>query len=1056
MKHLILTCIRRPVAVTMALAALLLAGGIALSVLPVDSLPELQVPRVQISARYPGLAARDIRSVLTIPIEDALASVRSLQRIRSVSRDGETVIVLDFAWGTDPEEASVLVREAVDGVYPQLPEGIQRPVVLPGDSEGEPLAIIGIRSRTEEAQFARHVAEYELRSRFRRIGDIGTVLLVGGQKQEVRIQLDAQRSFPRGLGAAGFAELVGSEWADVSAGSAREGDQELVIVSAGRPTQLDELARRILPARSGPVYPAELGQVSLEYRDRESLFVADGREAVALELYRRPRSNPLSVARQVRQTLEEAQRDLGRDVDLFLVYDGSESTRRGLLSLGRSALFGALAVVLALFFFIRSARGSLLTLLSLPVSAAASCAALALAGKSLNSMSLGGLALGIGLVSDTSVIILELMERYFGPGSHPGAVMPADSAVVSPVGAAQVGAAQAGAAQDRPLRPQAEALAELVASVAASSLGSTLTTVIVFVPILFLPGPLGQLFADLSITLVAAVAAGWAYAQFALPSLYRLWWRPSQAKPHPPVLARLVSIYRRLLRYSFRHPFQVLVTASMAVLMGTALLVSRPARFTPTEGAEQLELQLAFAPGTRLDEMVKHGEALSRLAKTLPAVDTVFGRSGAEAEDILHRASPDYRRELLTLRCILKRGASAGDTMVALEKTVQTYLAAEGPAELGVRIAYPRDRIEGVLGLSSAYTLVLKGENPETLQASLERTLSELEKRNPGSQFTSRPSGERPELTIRLKRDMAATAQISAMAVARTLQASTEGLAASRMELEGRPIDIRIMAQLDETHPLADLEQLPVNEGGTAPIYLGSIASLERNRGPAAVARLDRSDVAYIDGTPAPGKAKQLAQSLQTASTELAGLSYSDESAFSQYQKSLLFTVLLVILLLYFYLAAQFESYGIPVLLMVGILFSLSGAGPALVLVGAGLDSGSVIGLVVLFGLAVNNAIILYEVSQERIEGGAPRLFAVYRGAAERLIPVLTTTATTLLALLPVIISPMEATQRSMSAAMFGGVAASTLFTLLAIPPLLVRFMPAFKENPQGGIHAFR
>ncbi|MEW6564348.1 MAG: efflux RND transporter permease subunit [Spirochaetota bacterium] len=1107
MKQLIYTCLRRPVAVTMGLAALLLAGILALMGIPVDLLPEIQVPRVQISAQYTGLAARDIRTVLTIPLEDALASVRSLQRIRSVSRDGESLIVLDFVWGTKPEEAAILVREAIDGVYPQLPEGTPRPVVIPGDPETQPLAIVGVRSRTEKVQFARQVAEYELRARFRRIEDIGTVVLVGGQKEEIKIELDPQRSFTRGLGAAGFAELAGSEWSDVSAGTAREGNRELVIVSSGKPKSIDELAGRVLPSRTGPLYPADLGTVGLSYHDRESLFIADGREAVALELFRRPRSNPLSVAKAVRQTIAEAQQDLGQDVEVFLIYDGSELTRRNLMDLGRSALFGSLAVVLALFFFIRSGRGSLLTLLSLPISAAASLASLALAGKSLNSMSLGGLALGIGLVSDTSVIILELLERNCRFSTE---------------------------------KPQAGSVSELVASVVSSSLGSTLTTVIIFVPVLFLPGPLGALFADLSITLISAVTTGWLYAQFALPSLYLFFWRPSQVpishiiglpnlqspglqhqqqslgpqargqrspglqsreqqspgsqnkeqdqkqgspglqiqqqqslgpqargqlspglqhqqqlspglqtrEPRIPGLHRMLGKgYRRLLGFAFRKPFIMLGIVLVSVILGTLLLLSRPARFTPTEGAEELELELAFSPGTRLDTMVKHGEALSGLARSLPEIDAVFGRAGAEPEDLLHRASPDYRREILSYRCMLAKGTVATGAAERLRQAIQAYLDKEAPPDLAVKISFPQDRIEGLLGLSSAYTLALKDKTPENIQKRLPDVLKSLETRSPGAQFVSRPSGQRPEVTLRLKRDMAASAQISSMTVARVLQASTEGVVPGRIELEGRPTDIRLKARLDPGHPLEALEQLPVNEGSRAPVFLGSVASLDRTEGPAALARLDRSDVVYIDGTPASGNEKELGKVLQKAAKGTQGLSYSDESAFSRYRWTLLYTVLLVILLLYFVLAAQFESFTLPLLLMVSIPFSLSGAGPALVLVGAGLDSGSVIGLVVLFGLAVNNSIILYEVSKEKIDEGTPRLQAVYRGAVERLIPVLTTTSTTLLALLPIIVSPLGATQRSMSAAMFGGVAASTLITLIVIPPVLLRFLP-------GGNHA--
>lgn len=493
--------------------------------------------------------------------------------------------------------------------------------------------------------------------------------------------------------------------------------------------------------------------------------------------------------------------------------------------------------------------------------------------------------------------------------------------------------------------------------------------------------------------------------------------------------------------------------ALFSVIFGTVVLLSRPVRFSPTNGAEELEIQVAFAPGMRLDAMVFHGEALSRLVADLPEISVVFGRSGAEPEDVLHRASPEYKQELLTLRCILKRGGSAQKLIPLLTERVQTYIDDKGPPGLSFRIAYPEDPIETLLGLSSAYTLALKGKSPETVQTMLGSALDELAARSPGTQFTYRPSGNRPELSIHLKRDRSATAQISAFSVARTLQASTEGRAASRMELEGRPIDIRVKARLDENRPLETLEALPVNEGGQAPVFLGSLATLTRTEGAAALARLDRSDVVYIDGTPASGQGKRLVQVMQRASLEIPGLTYADDSAFSRYRQSLMFTVFLVILLLYFLMAAQFESYSLPILLMVSIPVALSGAGPALALVGSGLDSGSIVGLAVLFGLVVNNAIILFEVSKEQIDKGRSRVIAVYSGSIERLISVLTTTTTTLLALLPVIIAPLGATQRSMSAAMFGGIAASTFISLLVIPPLLVHYMPQFTPATPGGPH---
>ena len=281
-KNLISLCVDRPVTVVMILASLFLGALFSLSVLPLDRLPELRSPRVTVETLYPGMGAGDIRSIVTIPVEDALSPVKGLERIRSVSRDGASVLTLDFRWGTDPQAASVLVREAIDAVYPALPEGVKKPAVLPGDAAAEAHGIIVVFSRNGDGVFARNLAEYELRSRLRRIDGVGTVILVGGESAEERIRLDIPRLLSRGLDAGEFAQLLSMETADVPAGNAREGDMELVVVSSGRPSSTEELSSLILPAGSGPLRLSGAGDLAPEPGRRKSLFLFEGREGAAL------------------------------------------------------------------------------------------------------------------------------------------------------------------------------------------------------------------------------------------------------------------------------------------------------------------------------------------------------------------------------------------------------------------------------------------------------------------------------------------------------------------------------------------------------------------------------------------------------------------------------------------------------------------------------------------------------------------------------------------------------------------------------------------------------
>jgi multidrug efflux pump subunit AcrB len=1008
MRALIRFCAGRPVMMTMILGALILGGGLSFLSLPLDRLPELAYPRVTVETLYPGMGAQDIRSMVTIPLEDALSSVKGLQRIRSVSRDDASVTVLDFRWGADPAAASVLVREAIDAVYPALPEGTGKPSVIPGESGEEPLVIAAVSSRTGSAGFERNLAEYELRARFRRLDGTGSVVLVGGENSEARIRLDLPRAFSRSIFPAEFARIIASETADVPAGNIREGDLDLAVVSTGRPGSLEELSRLIVPAPAGPLSISDVSVLNREPARWKSLFIAGGREQVALEIYRRPGTNPAALSREIRKTLDEAAELFSRDAELSLVYDASASIVQGIKDLGLSALCSAAAVALILFFFIRRFRYSLLAVLSIPLSAATALVVLALTGRSLNTMSLGGLAMGIGLVSDTAVIVLDLLCRRF------------DAA---------------------PVRPGPVELGDCVATVSGSSMASTLTTAVVFIPIVFLPGPLGALFGDLSIALVASITAGWLYAQLVLPVLYRVWYRSGR-------LHRSAGegIYRRLLRYTLRRPLPLILGASLLSAGGLVLLAGRPAGFVSPDRAAEIVVSLRFPPGTDLEILGQKGAEAARILESLPGISSVFGRAGAEDEDIGRRADADYRREELRLRCLLDRGADGEAVLEAVRRAAGEFA---GEAEFGA--AFPRDRTEALLGLSGALTLAVRGNGREEAESRAETAAEEIARLADSAlgSLTLRPLGKRPELRIRPDRESAALLGLSSARMAETVRAATEGLVAARLEIGGRPLDVRVSGDIaaDGSSPEGVLKAIPLSAGAEGtPVFLGTVGRVERGEAPTALARLDRADVVYLDALPAPGGASALGRIMEELQRR-PELSRTDESAFSRYRSSLWALVFLVLALLYLTMGAQFESFLLPAVFMLSIPLALAGTGPALILTGQRLDSGSVLGLVVLFGLVVNNGIVLYERAEEKTVSGLPAVQAAYAGGAERFRPVLATTLTTLFALLPLLIAPLGASQRSMAAAMLGGVSASTLLTLFVLPPVFIPFLKRLKRR---------
>jgi multidrug efflux pump subunit AcrB len=998
MNGLINLFVRRPVTVIMILAALIIAAVFSVFTLPINRLPDISIPHVTVETVYPGMAANEIRSLVTIPLEDGLSPVKSLEKMRSVSRDNRSLISLDFRWGIDPMTASVLVREAVDSVYPSLPEGVRKPSVTSGNSVNEPHAVIAVSSHNGNADFARKLAEFELRARLRRIDGVGSVVLVGGEIIEERLSLDTARLAALGLSPSEFSGLLAQETADVPAGNAHDGNMELVVVSSGRPDSTASLLRMILPVGGGTLRVQDAGELFSAAGRRESAFVYNGKQAAALEVYRRPGSDPLRLSADIKKTIDEALSLFSRDAQIEIVSDLTPSLLNGITNLLISIALGAFAAAAVLLIFIRRLKYSLLTALSIPFSVAAGICVLSVTGKSLNSMSLGGLALGIGLVSDISVIVLDLLHRSF---------------------------------EKRKSAPEPHEIGNKVFSIAGSSAASTLTTALVFLPVIMLPGQLGSLFGDIAVTLVTSVSAGWIYAQFFLPSLYCMFFNfpvitDIKEKDNHLKERGIERKYSLFLSKLLRRPCKVYAASALLSLAGAITLFMRPVVFINPDEAEEVWVSITSPPGTLLEIVESNAVEISSSLSELLSVSTVYGRAGAEEEDTSRRADIDYRKEEFILRCVLEKGIKPENALAEINDVMKRQ-------HLSYSVYFPKDKTEVLLGLSSQRTFAIKGKDRNELFERISIVQDAFKAASIPVCF--RPQGQRPELRLYPNREAAAYLSVPAAQIAETMYILNEGVIAARLEIEGRPLDVRVTGtgklQNGQVHsdPIRRLEQIPLKTPQGKTVYLGSLGRIERRDAEASLARLDRTDVIYAD----------VSSSDETAA-QFSWLSRTDESVFSRYRNSLFLYIFLVLILLYMTMGAQFESFLLPLILMTSIPFSLAGAGPALLITGAKIDSSAVLGLTALFGLVVNNSLILFEVSDQKIRSGISAAYAVLRGAGERLRAILITTATTVFAILPLIVSPLGNSQKSMAASMLGGLTASTLISLFAIPPILVRF----------------
>lgn len=998
MKALMKLCAGRPVGVIMVLLAIMLVGAMAATRLPLGRLPDISVPRIIVEAMMPGLPAAEIRTMIAIPLEDSLASAKGLMRSSSISRDGRAVIVLEFAWGEDILRAAGRVREILDSSYPSLPEGASKPGVMLADPDLEPLLVASLVPGNGDMPFARKLAEHEVKARLRQIEGVGTVNIMGGMNREAVVVVDMRRAAAMNLTVYDFARAVSAESMDTPAGSLREGTIEYVALARGSVSTVEELGRIVAPVQNGSFQVSDLAKVSERDAPRRSLFVSGDKECVAIELYRNPGADPVATTRRARVVLAQLTAEFGRDVEITVLRDSSVSIAASIRNLALAGVTGAVIAAGVLFLFLGNLKVGLLVAGSIPVSVAATLGALYLSGRSLNSMSLGGISLAVGMISDNAVVVLDALTGKFASAR---------------------------------CRPDAEEIAVATATVLSGTLGSMLTTAIVFIPVFFLPGAIGGLFGDLALSIIIANIAGWIVAMLALPALYRRTWANMTERGSK----KLEPGYRYLLKSAMRKPVVAVGCATCLAFCGAVLLMTRPVLFMPQESATELLLTVMFPAGTDPDGIAVVAHDLCGSISSVPGITSVYGSAGAEAEDTARRADPSFASEKFVLVCSLASGADIEDVKARLHDAVEASVPV-----LAIEIGLPADPAARLLGLDGATLIAVRAD---TTQGVTDRadSFEQAVLRHAGSALGSIgrfPTGTKTRIVIQPRRPVAAALGVTLSDAAMAIRAATQGVKAAVLERDGREMTVRILAgDLDGEDiacSMTEMASVPVHVTAENPIPASRFAEFERTQGEASYARLNRADVVYLEPRAAPGKQKEVASAVEDVLSASVNTERSNESAFRIYGRAMAGAVILVLVLLYLTLGAQFESFSLPLIIMATIPFAMAGVGPALVLTGTCLDSGSIMGLVVLFGVVVNNAILMHEAGSARRQAGAGAAFAAFAGASDRVRPVLATTLTTLVALLPMCLSATGAAQRSLAIAVLGGLTASTALTLFVIP----------------------
>ncbi|MBN2049766.1 MAG: efflux RND transporter permease subunit, partial [Spirochaetales bacterium] len=543
--------LRRPVGTLMIGAALVLGGLGSLSTIDMDFLPDISVPKISVIAPYQGLPAAEIREMITLPLEESLLSLKGLKNMESLSRDGLALLELSFPWGTDRALAGLQTREIIDTAYLTLPSEAEKPQVLPVDPGDLPIIVLAVYPKAEDLSLARRLSEREIRMRLQQIEGVGSIQIRGGLEEEIHLEADPSLLAGRGLSIPTLAEEISGMNMDYPVGTVTEGSVEYLVKVKARAESLQELEDIYLPGTTCRL--KDLAALSLGTKKQQSFFLGwnnednpPTHEGVMILMRRQGGFSPRLMAEHVKKELANIRRSYAGDLDIRLILDRSAILNRSFRDLAVSLLLGAGIAFVVLLIFIRNHRQALIVLLSMPSSLLWALLFLNLTGRTFNLMSLGGLALGVGMVVDNAIVVTERLGRLSLNGKSQ--------------------------------KERAGLLAPEISRIAPSLIGSTVTTIVVFTPLLFLSGMNGSLFLDLALGVVFALVSSLLIALTVIPVLFLL------LKPQGEQLKRrdlFFSFFRKLSRKSLRRPALVFIILSVIGVAGILSLARLPMEILP-------------------------------------------------------------------------------------------------------------------------------------------------------------------------------------------------------------------------------------------------------------------------------------------------------------------------------------------------------------------------------------------------------------------------------------------------------------------------------------------
>lgn len=1004
--------VRRPVTGVMVFLALTILGLFTFSRLKLDMLPDIEFPIVAIISQYPGADPESVEQLVTRPIEDAMSSVEGVKNVTSTSNQGTSIVMVEFTWGSNMDKAEDDVRKNLE-VYAldRLPEDVDRPLTFAFDPSMQPVVFLSVNvPGTPET--ARRMAEDEVEPYLARIPGVAAAEVLGGTRRQIQVRLQPAWLEAYQVSAQQVVQALRAANIILPGGTIDQARQELNINTRAEFTDVRQLEDVAVGQRGGhTVHVRDVAQVVDTFEEQTSVVRANGHSAVMMAVRKQSDANTVQVARRVLAELGSLEKRLPEGVTLTPLFDQGAPIQRAISNLSSSAVLAVVLTALVLLLFLRSWRTSLIVLVSIPLSLLVTFAVMDSQGVTLNIISMAGLALAVGLLVDNSIVVLENIFTRLDEGlDTKTAAIDGTRQMTMPIVAA------------------------------------TLTTVAVFAPVLFVPGLAGQLFRDMSLTIVISLMASLLVALTLVPLLASLvLGRRQGGRVFRAMTALtfwldpLAERYGRLLGGALRHRWKTVFVALGAFAGGMMLVPLLGVDFMPKTDEGRLQFDVKAAPGTSLQTTTAFFEQVEEIVREeVPEAEVVVSQfGGGEGFAALFGMNSYTGSVQLRLPPVTQRERSQFDIEALLLERFQKLP--------GLEIKAAQQGFGG--GAGGDVQVKVFADDLSTLReygSALKARLETVE--GVASPTFSMETG-RPELKVELDREQIRLLGLSPAEVAGTISTYFLGTIATRYREAGDEHDVLVRAPREVRDDIGQLLSLPMSTPSGTTVPLATVADLRQSLGPTAVTRENQRRLGTVSLSAAPGTPLgTLVQRVQETLDQMEpvpGVSVAIAGTAEDMQESfmaLMLALLIAVVLVYMVLAGQFESLLEPFVILFSVPLALAGAMVALFVTGTTLQVTALIGVILLAGVVVNNGIVLIDVLKKRREEGMDLTLAAMEAGRSRLRPILMMTSTTVLGMVPLAVEAGDGAEMwsPMGRAVIGGMLLSTLLTLVVVPVVYV------------------